>query len=309
MDEVKTSVRKRTKANRLASLGQRPNSQIDMPFAATMLPPKKEEGRHLAKSVYAIRLDRIRPDPEQPRRNFDDEEIRSLSKSIRTDGQLQPIVVRWDESSETNIIVAGEQRYRAASLAGLETIDCVVIEDNLTKSDIRRYQLIENIFRTDLKPLEKARAFQELMDLNGWTAKQLAEAMKIPQSSIAESLALLKLPAEVQEKIESEKIAPRTAYEIQKLSDPTAQRKLAEKVTSQKLTRDQTAQAVRQLKNLPSRRRESRPARPRRRKTESQVIRMPSGARGYLSFSNDVTDADLAAIERGLASIGAVLER
>lgn len=304
MDEVKTSVRKRTKDNRLASLGKRPSGQVDMPFAATMLPPKKEEGRQVSKSVYSIRLDRVRPDPDQPRREFNDEEIRSLSESIKADGQLQPIVVRWDEPSEMYIIIAGEQRYRATRQAKLDAIDCVVLEGSATKSDIRRYQLIENIFRTDLKPLEKARAYQELMDLNDWTGKQLAQALKVPQSSITESLALLKLPDEVREKVEAEEIAPRTAYEIQKLGDPAKQRKLAEKVT-----RDQTAEAVRKLKGQPARKPEPQTATKRRGMTGSQVFRLPSGARGYLSFSDDVTDADLTAIERGLASIGAILER
>jgi ParB family chromosome partitioning protein len=309
MDEVKTSVRKRTKDNRLASLGKRPSGQVDMPFASTMLPPKKEEGRQVTKSVYGIRLDRVRPDPDQPRREFNDEEIRSLSESIKADGQLQPIVVRWDEPSEMYVIIAGEQRYRATTRAGLETIDCVVLEGAATKSDIRRYQLIENIFRTDLKPLEKARAFQELMDLNEWSGKELAQALKVPQSSVTETLALLKLPEDLQEKVEAEAIAPRTAYEIQKLGDPAKQRTLAAKVTAEKLTRDQTAEAVRKLKGQPTRRREPQPARKRSRMTGSQVFRLPSGARGYLSFSDDVTDADLTAIERGLASIGAILER
>ncbi len=148
---------------------------------------------------------------------IDEDEIEQLSHSIQQQGQLHPIRVRWFSSEQTWLIISGERRYRAAKKAGLETIDCYFHESELTPTEILEQQLIENLLRSDLRPMEEAKAFQKLIELNGWDGKTLATALRITQSKVTRSLALLKLSKEIQSCIESGKILPTTAYEISKL--------------------------------------------------------------------------------------------
>ncbi|WP_152054223.1 ParB/RepB/Spo0J family partition protein, partial [Tautonia marina] len=247
MDEVKTTAREQGQVNRLESLGSRKAGSGDLSFLKQQKPPRKLEGRRALSNVAAIRLDRITPDPKQPRKEFDPEALQHLAESIK-ERQLQPINVRWDEGLEQYVIISGERRYRACQLAELETIDCMVLDGDLTESDIRRTQLIENCLREDLKPLERASAFQELMRLNSWNAKELAQSLKISASTVTQALSLLEQPEEVRQMVAEEALPARTAYEIQKLEDPKKQVALANRVVKEKLTRDQTAKAVRQLK-------------------------------------------------------------
>jgi ParB family chromosome partitioning protein len=306
MDEAKQTVKERTEANRLASLGKRPgNGAVTLPFANKMRPPKKEEGRQVRQNVYAVRLDRLTPDANQPRKEFDPQEVQALADSIKAKGQLQPILVRWEETLEQYKIISGEQRYRACKHAGLETVDCIIVEDDLSESDVRVLQLIENLHRTDLKPMEKARAYQELIAVNRWSKVQLAEALGLPNSAVSQTLALLELPEDVQAKVESEQIPARTAYEIQKLDDEDKQRELAERVTAEKLTRDQTASAVRQLKGkkAPARRRPK--ASPAPRLPETREYRFATGGKVSVTFSPDVTPEQIDSIASAIAHAGA----
>jgi ParB family chromosome partitioning protein len=118
-------------------------------------------------------------------------------------GSLHPIHVRWSEETERWVIVSGERRWRAARHAGLATVDCFFHEQPLSNGQVLELQLIENLMREDLRPMEEARAFQSLMDLNNWNGKQIAEALQIPASKVSRSLALLDLPAEYQQQVDT----------------------------------------------------------------------------------------------------------
>jgi ParB family chromosome partitioning protein len=144
------------------------------------------------------------------------------------------------------VIIAGERRWRATKQAGLSTIDCYFNEDELTASDILEQQLIENCLREDLQPIEEAKAFAALIQLNGWTGKQLANVLHLPASRISRSLALLRLPGDIQDDVAPGKIPARSAYELSKLPDADSQRELAKKAASGRLTHQQTARIVRQ---------------------------------------------------------------
>ena len=145
-------------------------------------------------------------DPSQPRESFSDESIQRLAKSIQEQGQLSPIRVRWSEEHRKWMIVAGERRWRASLRAGLPTIECYFHEVELAPSEILEQQLIENCLREDLRPTEEAKAFQRLMNLNGWNQKKLATALRVSETRVTRVLSLLKLPQEIRDDLDSGKL-------------------------------------------------------------------------------------------------------
>jgi len=146
-----------------------------------------------------IKLERIKPNPNQPRKNFDEDGILSLAESIKEKGLLQPIVVTAVNGNY--LLVAGERRYRACKLLGLENITCVIISTD----DIYVTSLVENLQREDLSSLEEAEAYKELID-KGMTQMELAKVFSKSQGRIAQMLAMLKLPKKVQEALVNKKI-------------------------------------------------------------------------------------------------------
>lgn len=172
----------------------------------------KLDGRTRMANAAAIALDRIAADP-QTREVFDEDELRRLAESLKTHGQIQPILVRYDEQRQVYVVVAGERRLRAARLAGLPTINCVVVEKELTEAERLNLQILENAARVDLRPVEQAKAFDKAMRMNGWDGKTLAEQLNLNPSTVSRSLALLKLPDEVQRKVDAGDLPPRVAIQ------------------------------------------------------------------------------------------------
>ena len=155
---------------------------------------RRNDGRNRPDEACQLRLDRIVPDPRQPRTVFDPDALARLAASLERLGQLQPIRVRYDDATDRYVVIVGERRYRAARLAGLPTITCVVTMQAVSPEDLLEDQLVENALREDLKPIEQARAFRSLMNARGLTQRQLAERLQIGHASIARALALLSLP-------------------------------------------------------------------------------------------------------------------
>jgi ParB family chromosome partitioning protein len=209
--------------------------------------PARLQGITRSNSAAEIPLARIIPDPSQPREEFDAEALQRLAESLKGRGQLQPIRVRWVEEAELYMIVCGERRWRAAELAGLATMSCVIMDGPASSSELLALQLVENLLREDLRPLEQARGFKALMDANGWSGNQLAKALGIAQPTVVRALSLLDLPAPVQQRVEQGSIAPATAYELSKVEDPESQRELAERVVSEGLSRAEAVEAVRRV--------------------------------------------------------------
>jgi ParB family transcriptional regulator, chromosome partitioning protein len=200
---------------------------------------RRSEGWKRLESAAVIRLDRIVADPNQPRKEFDPESLDRLATSIRERGQLQPIRVRWDDAADRYLVVVGERRWRAAQLAGLESLACVVVAGEPTAEDLLEDQLVENALREDLKPIEQAKAYQSLMASRGLSTRQLAERLQIGAASVAKALALLTLPGDVQEAVEAGRIAPGTAYELSKVEDSAEQAALAKEAAAGRLRRDE----------------------------------------------------------------------
>ena len=200
---------------------------------------RQAEGRRRLDAACVIRVDRIAADPNQPRTEFDPDALARLAESLKARGQLQPIRVRWDDAASAYVVVVGERRWKAARIAGLETLACVVVTGAATPEDLLEDQLIENCLREDLRPIEEARAFKALLESRGLSQRQLAERLQVGQGTISKALALLALPAEIQRSVDSGEIGPDAAYQLSKVSDPAEQAELARDAAKGELKRDE----------------------------------------------------------------------
>mgnify|MGYP002335554653 CR=1 FL=1 len=178
-------------------------------------------------SINEIKLSLIKPNPGQPRQEFDEESLNELAASIRELGIIQPITLRQmpDDSYQ---IISGERRYRASLLAGLETIPAYVrtVEDET----VMEMALIENIQREDLNPVEIALTFQKLIEQYHLTQDRLSERVGKKRATIANYLRLLKLPAEIQIGLKNKQIDMGHARALITLGDPKLQVKIFEEI-------------------------------------------------------------------------------
>jgi ParB family chromosome partitioning protein len=250
--------------------------------------PDRLRGLSRSKNAAEVPLDRIGPDPDQPREEFDPESLRQLAESLKGRGQLQPIRVRWDDARDQYVILCGERRWRAAQLAGLPTLSCVIVEGLPTPEERLAMQLVENLLRDDLRPIEQARAFRTLMDANGWSTHRLARELCVTQSGVVRALALLDLPEAVQSQVEQGALPPATAYEVSKLADPESQRAVADRVVAEGLSRSEAIAAVREASGRPASGR--RQEKGRARKVTSRAFRTSAGPRITVDWRKGLDD-------------------
>jgi ParB family chromosome partitioning protein len=232
-------------ANLSESLGARtqPLSVAPKKTVATASP---DDGRTRAREAGFMEVERIVPDPNQPRKEFDAEALDQLAESLKRHGQLLPLRVRWSEELAKWVIISGERRYQAAKRAGLKTLSCVFVDRPLTDAEILQEQIIENLLREDLKPIEQAKAYKSLMDTQGWNGAQVAEALNVSKATISRVLALLKLPDDIQDQIEQGAIPATAGYELTKLPTDAAQREMAGRIVGESLNRRDAIDAVRE---------------------------------------------------------------
>ena len=210
--------------------------------------PARLQGLVRVKNVATVPVEKIQPDPDQPRQAFDESGLDRLAESLKARGQIQPIAVVWDDPSGTYRIVVGERRWRAAMRAGLTTLTAIIYEQAPTPDERFALQLVENALREDLGPVEQARAFQKLMTTRGWSARELARELSIDNSRVIRALALLDLPDTVQQHIQRGELSPSVAYEVHKLEDQADQAEVAARIVSEGLTRGDAIEAVRAKK-------------------------------------------------------------
>lgn len=194
--------------------------------------------------LLTLHLSAVQPNPRQPRGHFDDTALEELAHSLREVGMLQPIVVRPAGEGRYEI-VAGERRYRAARLAGLEEVPAVV--RTTQDGDLLTEALVENIHRADLNPLEEAAAFQQLLDDFGVTHEQLAAKLGKSRPAVSNALRLLTLPASVQESIASGRLSAGHARTLLALPDAQAQQRVARRILADGLSVRATEDLVRRL--------------------------------------------------------------
>ncbi len=159
------------------------------------IPAQPQENRTNAVSDMVIPIEKIHPNPDQPRRTFDKAALDELSESIKAKGIIQPLIVRKSKSEDRYEIVAGERRWRASQMAQLHEVP-VVVRD-FTDTEVLEVAIIENIQRADLNPIDEAAGYRQLMERFGHTQEQVATALGKSRSHIANHLRLLSLPKDV----------------------------------------------------------------------------------------------------------------
>ena len=180
-----------------------------------------------------VPLDRIAPNPLQPRQNFDETSLAELAESIRLNGMVQPIVVRKNGTEYT--IVAGERRYRAARLAGLDEAPAVIMDD-LDDARMLELALVENIQREDLNPLELAEAYRRLIDQCGLTPAKLAERVGRSRAAVANHLRLLTLPDSIKKLMIDGRLSEGHGRALLSLDSEAGMLEMAERIVSNSLT-------------------------------------------------------------------------
>jgi ParB family chromosome partitioning protein len=193
---------------------------------------KNEKTELNGEVVQLLPLAKVQPNPKQPRRVFDEDKLAELSQSIREQGVLQPILVR--PTGKNWQIVAGERRYKAALLAGLKQIPCIVRE--LSDNATLEIALIENIQRQNLNPLEEAASYQELLDKFGYTQQELGEKLGKSRVYIANTLRLLALPKASRQALGSGQISAGHGRAILQLGDDGDRELLTERIIKEHLS-------------------------------------------------------------------------
>lgn len=193
------------------------------------------------KSVESINLNKIIPNKNQPRKNFESESLIELSESIKSYGIIQPISLK-KQNEDFYEIIAGERRYRAAQIAGLEEIPSIIIETDEINS--AAMALIENLQREDLDFIEEAESYLKLMNLFGITQNELAEKIGKKQSTIANKIRILKLPEAVKTSLMENCLTERHGRALLKLEDESLQIEVMSKIIKNNLTVKETEKLI-----------------------------------------------------------------
>jgi len=196
---------------------------------SALIPDKPLAQKH--EIVYA-QIGQIKPNPFQPREDFNQESINELAQSIKEKGVIQPLLVR--RSGDSYELIAGERRFRAANLLGLKEIPLIVKE--VTDQDSLELALIENIQREALNPIEEAHAYQHLIDKFKVTQERIGEVMGKARASVANTLRLLKLPHEIQSEMKKGRISFAHGRTLLEVEDANQQRKLAQEIITKGLS-------------------------------------------------------------------------
>ncbi|KPK98714.1 MAG: hypothetical protein AMJ95_02965 [Omnitrophica WOR_2 bacterium SM23_72] len=199
--------------------------------------PEKEEGRK--NQIHFVQSDQIKPNPFQPREDFDNQSIEELAQSIKEKGVIQPLLVR--RKADFYELIAGERRLRAAKLLNLKELPIIV--KDAEDRDSLELALIENIQRQGLNPIEEAHAYQHLIDKFHVTQEKISDVLGKSRVTISNTLRLLKLPQEIQEEMKKGRISFAHGRALLEVEDTNQQRRLAQLVITNGLS-------VRELENL-----------------------------------------------------------
>lgn len=195
--------------------------------------------------VLHVPVENIRPNPHQPRKEFDEQRLQELSHSIDKHGLIQPITVRYIGEKRFELI-SGERRLRASKLAGIEEIPAYIREVN--DEDIISYALIENIQREDLNPVEVALGYQRLIEEAGYTQAEVADRVGKNRSTVTNMLRLLNLPAFIQAGLRDQKISMGHARALLSVDSEEAQEEIYKKIIDKGYSVRKTEKTVRALK-------------------------------------------------------------
>lgn len=203
-----------------------------------------EEGKD---GTLMVKLSKVEPNREQPRKNFDEDSLQELAESLKQFGMLQPILVQ--NRGDYYEIIAGERRWRAAKIAGLKEVPVIVRE--LTDQENVEISLIENIQREDLNPIEEAQAYKRLLTEFHLKQDEVAERVSKSRTAVTNSMRLLKLCDEVQKMVVDDMISTGHARALISIEDPEEQYLIAQKIFDEKLSVREVEKLVKDLHKPP----------------------------------------------------------
>ena len=222
-----------------------------------LLPAAPEEMAADDAAVQFLDVDAIDPNPQQPRRSFDEEELQELQDSIAEHGVLQPVLVGRVPGSSRYQLIAGERRWQAARRAGLAQVPAVIRE--VTGDEYLILALVENLQRTDLNPLEAGAAFRQLIHDFGLTQEEVARQTGRSRMAVSNTMRLLNLSTEIKDYLLQGKLTEGHARALLGASSPADQHELAERVIAEGLSVRQVEELVRRLREAAGRRSRSHP--------------------------------------------------
>ena len=209
--------------------------------------PKEEKGEQ-GEQVLLLPLAAIRPNQAQPRKDFDEDKLKELAASLQQYGVIQPVLVSSGPEGSYELI-AGERRWRAAKIAGLETIPAIIRD--LPRQEISEVSLIENIQRQDLNPLEEGESYRQLLENFNYTQEQLAQRLGKSRPHIANTLRLLTLASTYQDLMREGKLSAGHGRALLMVENPSQQAVLASKILEQRLSVRQAEEMARELNKQP----------------------------------------------------------
>ncbi len=232
------------------------------------------------RDMRTMPIDQIVPNPDQPRRSFNDEALDELAASIREKGVIQPLIVRKARGAGDRYeIVAGERRWRASQRANLHELPVIV--RSFDDDEVLEIAIVENIQRADLNPVDEAAGYRQLMDRFGRTQEQMSDALGKSRSHIANLLRLLNLPEEVREMIARGELSAGHARALIPTEDPVA---MAHRVVAQRLSVRQTEQLAKG--------RDAGPPRSRRRQQNADISALEGDLAATLGMKVGIDHAD-----------------
>lgn len=198
-----------------------------------LIPTGPNDSGKSSGQLHSLSLDKIAPNPNQPRKEFDQDKLAELAESFKTRGMLQPILVVKQGAGYQ--LVAGERRFRAARIAGLTDVPALVLED-IDATEMLQLALIENLQREDLNPIEAAQAYNSLIEQCGLTQAQLAERVGKNRASIANTMRLLTLPENIKNLIAEGKLTEGHARAILSVADSAMRDRIAHRILTETLS-------------------------------------------------------------------------
>ncbi|HET9493621.1 MAG TPA: ParB/RepB/Spo0J family partition protein [Chloroflexia bacterium] len=240
---------------------------VEPEAALTAQPAVAVAGEQAAAGVLDVPVDSIRPNPHQPRQAIQPEQLEELAASMREHGVLQPLVVMRSDDGAGYTLIAGERRWRAARVAGLESVPAIVKE--ATPREMLELALVENLQRADLNPLEEAHAYQALVEEFGLKQEEVAERVGKSRITVTNALRLLKLPLAAQESLALGLINAGHARAILQVPDEEGQLRLMELAVADGLNVRQVEELARRMAEAANRAQE--PEKPAKQETRDDL--------------------------------------
>lgn len=261
------------------------------PAPAALLPTQVVSISADERAVIYVEVGSIAPNPMQPRHRFSPESLQELANSIQNHGVLQPVLVTIRKSGGGYILVAGERRLKAATIAGLKRIPAIVAD--VSEEEMLEIAIVENVQRDDLNAVEEARAYRQLIDTFGWTQEQVSQRVGKNRTTVTNSLRLLRLDEDILSDLETEKLTAGHARAILSLDDNFFRRRLRQEILDRGLSvRESERRSLQYQKSAPPTRKAVLRERAEKASENLDIVALQERLMGHLGCRVRIKSAD-----------------